>query len=114
LNHAGFAINKRNLKEYLNSWWCNPRNESKSFRLTESGLAAFTKANITPYVIELPNELKYTNRLILQLDNFITGPYYLERKRITVFDENMAIQLMLFAGDLKKYADAKVNSKNYN
>jgi hypothetical protein len=114
LNHAGFAINKRHVKEYLNSWWCNPRNESKSFRLTESGLAAFTRANITPYVIELPDELKYTNRLILQLDNFITGPYYLERKRITVFDENMAIQLMLFAGDLKKYADAKVNSKNYN
>lgn len=112
VKYAGLPISEKNVKEYLHAWWHNPRNDIRSFRLTETGLNAFKKIDITAFVIEFPEETKYTSQLVLRLDNFITCPYYLERKRITVFDENMAIQLVLFSGDLKKYTQARIDSSS--
>lgn len=112
VRYAGLTISEKNTKEYLHAWWHNPCNDIRGFRLTESGLNAFKKVNITAFVIEFPEETKYTSQLVLRLDNFITCPYYLERKRITVFDENIAVQLVLFSGDLKKYTQARIDSSS--
>ena len=50
------------------------------------------------------------NELILHLDRFVEGPYYVTRKYIKVFTEKMAVQLVLFSGDIQKYGKAKARS----
>lgn len=104
------GIEETKFSKYFRVWWYNQRNDLKSFRLTDSGLAAFSICKIESYVISLTKDTIFTNKLILSLDNFINGPYYLETKKLTVFDQSMAVQLMLFAGDVKKYSDARDKS----
>ena len=83
-----------------------------SMRLTERGLEDFeTKANLKSYKINFPEPLEVvTNQFILDLERYIDGPYYVNRKYIKVFTEKMDVQLILFSGDLEKYNRAKTKS----
>ena len=47
----------------------------------------------------------------LWLDEFVNCPYYIDKKQIIVTMEKMALQLMLFAGDVTKYGLARAMSK---
>ena len=58
---------------------------------------------------ELPTDPKST--AIVFLDEFVDCPYYVDKKKIIVTMEKMALQLMLFAGDITKYGLARAMSK---
>jgi hypothetical protein len=52
----------------------------------------------------------YNNQEIIWLDNFIDCPWFLTKKEIFVFGEKMAVQLVLFSGNIKKFAHAKAEN----
>ena len=91
---------------FQKSWWVNPL-DSDSLRLTLAGLQ-FVKANLQleSYEFKLPEEL--SNHNLLQLERYLAGPYYLlKRSKIIVFEEQEALMLTLYSGNLKAYLDSK-------
>lgn len=113
LEQIGLSPNPKIFRDWYRLWWQNPRpNGMNSMRLTERGLEDFeTKANLKSYKINFPEPLEVvTNQFILDLERYIDGPYYVNRKYIKVFTEKMAVQLILFSGDLEKYNRAKTKS----
>jgi hypothetical protein len=87
-------------------WWYNPTNDN-SLRLSLAGLQ-FVKANLKlqSYEFNLPDE-DLSNKHLLQLERVFQGMFYLlKRKKIIVFEEQEAMMLTLYSGDLKSYLDS--------
>jgi hypothetical protein len=92
------------VKKMLPAFWMNPRQKIKGgLRLTDSGWDWLRQADLKYYQIDLPKEVEWTNQLIIRLDQFIECPFYLTKKSIYVFGERMAVQLVLFSGNIQKY-----------
>jgi hypothetical protein len=63
---------------------------------------------INLFTLEAP-----TNQLIIWLDKFIDCPYYFTEDYIMVSKEKVAVQLILFDGDLFRFGKAKeISQKN--
>jgi len=109
LKQANKAISEASLKEYLPQWWQNTRTkDSGGLRLTDEGLRFITEEiNLTTYDVPYPKDFELTTQTIIFLDKFITCPYYIGRRSITVTDEKKAIELHLFSGDIRKYGLTK-------
>jgi len=102
-------MSEESIKRNYMLWWQNTRAKGDSgLRLTRDGFDyAVEKADLETYEIKFPNEIKFTPQVFLYLDNFIDCPYYVTKKRIYVFSEKMALNLMMFAGDIKQYGLAR-------
>jgi hypothetical protein len=102
------------IRNWVAQWWQNPRKKSKGgLRLTDEGFARLS-AHFKPHRVELDRDFDYTNQLIVRLDNFITCPWYISSKDIFVFDDKMAVQLILFSGNIARFSNAKALSiKNH-
>jgi|694.fasta_scaffold00326_46 hypothetical protein len=99
---------EKNIKKYTRVWWVNPRDKrTGGLQLTEKGFEVFQKSNIKHYEIVLESPIIYTNSMIVWLDNKIDCPYFLTNKKIFVFGEKTAVQLLLFSGDLNKMKRAQ-------
>ena len=104
LNTLGKPSDDTYAKKMLPAFWVNPRQKEKGgLRLTESGHEWMQAADIKCYKIDLPKEIDWTNKLIIQLDQFIESPFYITKKSIFVYSEKMAVQLVLFSGNIQKY-----------
>lgn len=104
-------------KSWYAIWWYNTReNGNYSMRLTERGLADFEeKLGIKSYLVNFPEPIEsFHNKLILDLDRTISGPYFITKKYIKVFTERTAVQLVLFGGDIQKYTKSKEMSQKNN
>jgi hypothetical protein len=98
-------------KKAVSQWWANNRKkENSGFKLTDIGFLAFKKANIKYYSIPFDQPILMTNQLHIWLDHFIDCPFYVTSTDITVFSEKMAVQLLLFSGNIYKYGFAKASS----
>lgn len=95
------------------AWWVNwKNNEDRSFKLTDSGFQYFSdNAEVKFYEIRFPVGLVLTNRIIIDLDRYIDCPYYIKNDKIYVTGEKIAVQLVLFDGDLTKFGKAKRETK---
>ena len=109
LRQAGKTVNDIAVKEFLPVWWQNTRNKSEGgLRLTDEGFRFITEdLDLQTYGVPYPIDFEFTTQTILFLDKFITCPYYLGRKELIVTDEKKALELHLFAGDIKKYGLTK-------
>jgi len=101
------------LKTYYYTWWQNVREsyQARSLRLTKLGLETVHKLEIKTYSIKFPDKIIFTPQTFLWLDEFVDCPYFVDKKQITVTMERMALQLMMFAGDVTKYGLARAMSK---
>lgn len=109
----GLATEEPHLKKLLPKWWQNPRLKSTGgMRLTDEGFARLTKYFTAHRVKfeETRTQLKFTNQMILRLENFITCPWYITNREVWVFDDRMAVQLVLFSGNIEKFTSAKARS----
>lgn len=94
----------------IKTWWQNPRNKDNGgLRLTDVGYNALNRAGLKDYYVKFESPIFYSNQLIIWLDNLIDCPFYITNKGIYVFGEKMAVQLVLFSGNIHKYAAAKAN-----
>jgi hypothetical protein len=117
LESLELPTDEKSIKDWYRLWWVNPRPKNfQSMRLTERGCEDFeTKLNIKSYKIEFPTPLEtVTNQFILDMERFIDGPYFVTKKYIKVFTERMAVQLVLFDGNLERYNQAKTLSQKNN
>lgn len=104
LQQAGKPHDDAYVKKMFPAFWMNPRQKAKGgLRLTESGWDWLREADLKYYQIDLPKEIDWTNQLIIRLDQFIECPFYITKKAIYVFGEKMAVQLVLFSGNIQKY-----------
>lgn len=96
------------VREYLPIWWMNTRNKDKSgLRLTEAGFDTVNEIGLETYEIPYPKEMPVTAQVIVFLDKFIDCPYFLSKRSIIVTNERKAVELTLFAGDIRKYGYTK-------
>jgi len=107
------TVHEENLKSCYYTWWQNVREsyQARSLRLTKQGLDIIKKLDIKTYTIKFPDKIIFTPQTFLWLDEFVDCPYYVDKKQITVTMERMALQLMMFAGDVTKYGLARAMSK---
>jgi len=97
----------KSIRKLISSWWYNPRKKEKGgLRLTDEGFARLT-AHIKAHQVMFDEPVEYTSQLIIWLDQFINCPWYVTKKEIFVFNENMAIQLVLFSGNITRFTAAK-------
>jgi hypothetical protein len=113
IKELGLSTDDKTYKKYNAIWWVNPRKKEKGgLRLTELGLNAFKSAKIKSYNIDFEEPIEtVTNKFLIHLDNYIDSPFYLTLDHIEVFTERMAIQLVLFGGDIQKFLGSKNRSK---
>ena len=106
-------IHDESVKKNYYSWWQNVREsyQARSLRLTKLGLDAVKKLDIKTYEIKFPAKIIFTPQTYLWLDEFVDCPYFVDKKQIIVTMEKMALQMMMFAGDVTKYGLARAMSK---
>tara|TARA_B100001093_G_scaffold373277_1_gene358256 strand:- start:1201 stop:1557 length:357 start_codon:yes stop_codon:yes gene_type:complete len=109
-------LHDESVKTAYYTWWQNVREnyESRSLRLTKIGYEWIQSLDLKTYTIKFPNKIVFTPQTYLWLDEFVDCPYYVDKKQIIVTMEKMALQLMLFAGDITKYGLARAMSKAEN
>ena len=109
LKDSGLPDDEKSLEKYLWTWWVNPRlNGDRSLGLTTQGYEVISKdVGLKFYQIDLPDTTEITNQLIIWLDKFIDCPWYMTKRSIFVSREKVAVQLVLFSGDLQKFGKAK-------
>ena len=87
--------------------WRNPLN-STSLRLSISGFK-LVQHKFKHYEIKINN--KITPRVLLLLEKGLKVPYYIkDLTNIFVFDQDVAVLLTLYSGDLESYL---INNINY-
>ena len=107
------TIHDETVKTNYFTWWQNVREnyQSRSLRLTKLGFKMLEQIDLKTYTIKFPAKVIFTPQTYLWLDEFVDCPYYVDKKKIIVTMEKMALQLMLFAGDITKYGLARAMSK---
>jgi hypothetical protein len=102
-------LNRKSLKTYQKFWWVNPRNKSQGgLKLTEKGFDAMERAEIKHHKIKLEEKLDHTNQTVIKLDQYIDCPWFIHRNNIYVYSDVLAVQLILFSGNLKRFIEARV------
>ena len=106
-------IHDESVKTNYYSWWQNVREsyQARSLRLTKLGLETVKKLDIKTYDIAFPDKIIFTPQTYLWLDEYVDCPYFVDKKKVIVTMEKMALQLMMFAGDITKYGLARAMSK---
>jgi len=109
LKQAGKTINEAALKEYMPLWWQNTRAKDEGgLRLTDEGYRMISEdIELQTYDVPYPADFEFTTQSIIFLDKFITCPYYMGKRALVVTDEKKALELHLFAGDIRKYGIIK-------
>ena len=107
------TIHDESVKAAYFTWWQNVREnyESRSLRLTKPGFQMIEELDLKTYTIKFPQKIIFTPQTYLWLDEFVDCPYFVDKAKIIVTMEKMALQLMLFAGDVTKYGLARAMSK---
>ena len=107
------GFSDRELQQALKTWWVDIR-KNNSLRLTTNGLAAFQNADIKIHKIRFEERypiIEHTNRLIIGLERYINCPWFVDNLAIYVTNDNLAVQLVLFSGNINKFCEAKRASR---
>jgi hypothetical protein len=89
--------------------WRNIR-EDGGYRLTERGFEWLVELGLKPYTIKLDQESHKTSvttgSILLGLDRYLKAPYFLKNGKLSIFDDSISTQLLLYGGDIKAYIEA--------
>ena len=108
LESMGLESSDARVRKTIPTWWFSTRQKDQGgLRLTEQGFEAFQKAGIKEYRIKFEDTVYFTNQLIIWLDQLIDSPFYLRNKEIYVFNERIAVQLVLFSGNIGRFVEVK-------
>ena len=109
LKAAEQPADEETVKKFKPIWWLNFRQKgSGGLRLTEAGLNFIKNhSQIKTYQIEIDKNITLTPQVLVWLDQFIECPFYITKKGIYVFDEKIAVQLVLYSGNIQKYTSIK-------
>jgi hypothetical protein len=110
------TISEKEVLQFYNIWWKDPRAKKQGgLQLTKEGFEALKSLDIKSYRIKFDEAPPPTNQMTIWLHRFMDCPFYLTKKEIYVFGERLAVQLMLFSGNIEQYSRSKANKlKNTN
>jgi len=98
------------IKNLIVKWWFNPRKKlSGGLRLTDEGFSQISKY-IKVYRVAIDQPIPYTNKVIIWLDKYIDSPWYVTNKEVYVLHEKIAVQLVLFSGNIARYTEIKASA----
>jgi hypothetical protein len=102
------TASEKDMRQAQGSWWFSCRKKPcGGLRLTDDGFDALALAGVKSYRIDLEGALDLNNHFVIQLDRLMDCPFYITNTSVYVFGEKMAVQLILFSGNLKKFISAK-------
>lgn len=109
LKQLNKSVNESAVKEYSPLWWQNTRVKNEGgLRLTDEGYRMLTEEiQLATYDVPYPPDFEFTTQTIIFLDKFIDCPYYIGHRSLVVTNEKKALELHLFAGDIRKYGIIK-------
>lgn len=111
MQQLNLEVNEKTVKKTVPVWWKNFRKKtSGGLRLTQQGYACLKNADLKDYRVAFETPIEFTGQLVIRLDRYIDCPFYLTNEEIFVFSEKMAVQLVLFSGDLLRFSSAKAES----
>ena len=111
MTHLNVEITDKTLKKYNSILWQNIRQKPiGGLRLTEQGFKSLVGADIKAHKVSFQDTIEYSNQLIIWLDQLIDCPWYVTSTEIYVFNEKLAIQLVLFSGNIARFSAAKVKN----
>jgi hypothetical protein len=111
-DQMGLATDPKSLRKLVSRWWQNPREKNNGgLKLTDEGFEKIIQ-HFKPHRVRFDTDFEYTSQLILRLDNLITCPWYVSKKDLYVFDDKIAVQLILFSGDVVKYTALRAKIAN--
>ena len=111
LNILNPGYSEKDFKHAFGSWWISTRKKNRGgLRLTPEGFNAFINADIKNYRILYDSPVFFSNQILIWLDQFIECPFFVTPDGIYVFGEKMAVQLVLFSGNIAKFSHAKAAS----
>jgi hypothetical protein len=114
LESKGLVADESLISTTVPLWWVNPRQKQQGgLRLTDDGFNEL-KTTLKCYELRFEEPIAFTNELIIWIDQNISCPFYLTNKKIWVFGERTAIQLVLFSGNVAKYHRARKRSLENN
>jgi hypothetical protein len=115
LESSGLPADDTRIKKTIPTWWVNPRTKDiGGLRLTEQGFDCLRKADIKSYEIKFDEPILFTNELVIWIDQNLDCPYYITGRKMWVFGEKTAVQLVLFSGNIAKYHRARKKSAENN
>lgn len=105
-------FDKKKFKILLHNWWQNPMIKPQGgLKLTSDGYKNIKLAGLKEYKIRFEEPMHFQNKHIIWLDNFIDCPWYITNREMIVFGEKMAVQLVLFSGNVVRFTTAKSKNK---
>lgn len=110
LELQGITPDEERVKKTIPTWWFSTRSkENGGLRLTEQGFDCLQKAGIKSHKIRFEKPITVTNQVLIWIDQLINCPFYITSKEIYVFSDKVAVQLVLFSGNIERYVRAKAN-----
>jgi len=107
----GLPTDDRSIRNHKRLWWQNLRIKDRGgLQLTTAGYKALVQAGIRDLKVKYDAKFEYNNQFILMLDNHIEVPWYITPKAIHVFNDRLAVQLVLFSGNIERLIRAKIAS----
>ena len=111
LESQGLEPTDKRVRQTIPTWWVSSRKKnSGGLRLTEQGFDCLTKADIKSHRIKFEHPMTVNNQLLIYLDRFIECPWYANNREIFVFNDKMAVQLVLFEGNIEHFV--RIKAKN--
>lgn len=108
LEACGLAADDKRIRQTIPTWWVNPRKKGKGgLRLTEQGFECLRQADLKFHEIRIEEPVFFNNQMIIWIDQNIDCPFYINNKKIWVTSEKMAVQLVLFSGNIQKFQRAQ-------
>lgn len=114
LKEINLPDDDKSVREIIPVWWRDSRTDTGLW-LTPTGYDTLkNRVGLQFYQIDLPGKglssMPITNKMLIALERFIDCPFFIDKRSIMVSSESMAIQLVLFGGDLNRFISAKENS----
>lgn len=114
LKNLNKSTDEANIKLHLQKLWQSGRNkEQGGLRLSDEGYEFLTsELKLEEYEIPFTEQIELSPQIIIFFDRYLTCPYYLTHKSLTVFSEKTAFELHMFSDDIRRFGLVKaMNSR---
>ncbi len=113
LNAAGRDFSDESVAKYKKIWWWSSRIKATGgLRLTDEAIKFISEnTDIKQYKVEFPKEFGITPQVLVWLDHYISTPFHITKKHITVLTEREAFELYMLSGDIRKLGHNKALNK---
>lgn len=109
LRALDYSTDKTNVEFYFREWWNNSRRRKPNrLRLTDKGRdMLINQLEMVSYQLPLPVEYDQHPQVLLFLEKYLDCPYYIESRKLILFNAKTFFELNLFSDDLRKYGVSK-------